>query len=333
VAERTRARRGTAGSSRRTAREEPTGGRLNRDYSEEEYREPSEGYQGPEPTRGLYTCKLIDLKDHTTQDGNESTKWLFQLVEGSETKEGDDVSGWYDSQYTTENTAWREQQMLVALGVIKPNGKVNLSYEAILKKAKPCTVRVGTERYIDDDGNATNRGRMQAFLPLRDTAPKRRNAKDEDATDVFDDEEDGDDEEEEPEPPRRTTSRSRRRAAEPEPEPDDEPGEDEEEDYDPDELAAELEDLTLVQLKKRARDEFGIKIKRGDDQESIINAILDEIDPPDPTDQDEEDEEPEDEPEEEPEPPKRRARGASAKAGAGGTTTRRRASKSQEPPF
>lgn len=321
MAERARARRG--GSTTRRSRTEDAGGRLNRDYGDEEYREPSEGYQGEQPTKGLYTCELFEIRDHQTQDGNESVRWGFRLVDGSENKHGDDVSGWPDFQYTTENTAWKEQQMLVALGVIKPGGKVNLGYDAIVKKAKPCTVRVGVERYIPEDGGEGEwRGRMNAFLPLRDGAPaKSRRAKDDDPVeDVFDGDEDEAEEDEEPEEKPARTRRSRK-AAEPEPEEDEDEEDlekDEVEDYDPDELAAELEDLTLVQLKRRARDEFGVKIARGMSSDDIIEAVLETLD------EDQEDEE--EEPEEEPEPPKRRTRAAAKTSG-------RRTRKHFEPPF
>lgn len=332
MAERTRARRGASGSSTRrrsAAAEEPTG-RLNRDYGDEEYREPGEGYNGEEPTKGLYTCELVRITDHTSQDDNESVKWLFRLADGSENKHGDDVSGWMDSQYTTENTAWKEQQMLVALGVIKPGGKVNLTYDGIVKKAKQCTVRVGVERVIDDDGEGTWRGRMQAFLPLREstgkssTASKRRARDDEDAEDVFEDEPEGEDDEEETPPPRRSRSR---RQAEPEPEPEedegDEEGEDEDWPEDPDELAAALEELSLTELKKVAKDDFGVTPKRGQKADAIIDAILDTLD------EDGGDEDEEDEPEEEPEPPKRTRRAASK----GTSTGTRRKRGSQDPPF
>lgn len=335
MAERTRRRSASAGSRRTAARSQGDGGRLNRDYADEEYREPGEGYQGEQPTKGLYSCKLVSINDHTKQDEDEpsSVRWGFELLEGSENKNGDDVSGWRDYLYTTDNTLWREQQMLVALGVIKPGGKVNLTYDGIIKKAKPCTVRVGVERYIPEDGSDPEwRGRMQAFLPLRDpkVAKSRRRDDDEPAEDVFDeDEDDGDEEEEEEAPPRRSRS-TRRKAAEPEPEDeeDEEPeddDEDEEEPYDPDTLAAELEDLSLVALKKRARDEFGVKIARGMDAEAIIDAVLDTLEEGD-EDEDEQEEEP-------PPPPKRTTRSRSAKPNSRSTGSRRKRGSSEDPPF
>lgn len=329
----TRTRKASAGTSRRRA-SEPAGGRLNRDFADEEYREPGEGYNGEQPTKGLYTCELFGINDHTKQGEDEpsSIRWGFRLVDGSVNKHGDDVSGWPDFIYTNENTAWREQQILVATGVIKPGGKVNLPYDAIIKKAKPCTVRVGLERYIPEDGEGDPewRGRMQAFLPPKaDSAKKSRRRKDADepVEDVFDEEEtDADEDEEETPPPPR--SRSRRKAA-PEPEPEDEDESEDEDDedeepYDADELAAELEDLSLAALKKRARDEFGVKIARGMDTEAIIDAVLETLD------EDEEDEEDEEEP---PPPPKRASGGRRPAKTANATSARRAKRGSNEPPF
>lgn len=321
MAERTRRRR-TA------ARSESTGGegRLNRDYSGEEYREPGEGYNGEQPTKGLYSCKLVAINDHETAEGNESVKWTFELLPGSENKHGDDVSGWRDYQYTNDDTTvWREQQIAVALGLCKPGGKLTGTFSNLLKRAKPCTVRVGTERYIPEDGgDPETKGRMQAFMPLKDaSATKSRRSKrdeDPDEEDVFDDDgdvgdvDDADEDEPEEKPARRTSARSRRKAAEPEPDPEDEEG-DEDEPYDADELAAELEDLTLAQLKKRARDEFEIKITRGMKADDIIDAVLDTLD--------EEEEEEEEEP---PPPPKRRSRASSR------SSSKKRGS-TEEPPF
>lgn len=331
-------RRAAASSSRRSGGNEG-GGRLNRDYSDEEYREPGEGYNGPTPKKGLYPGKLVSINDHTSGEGNESVRWGFELTGGTSPNDNGDeesVAGFRDYQYTNDSTTlWREQQIAVALGLTKPNGKLNLTYAQILKKAKPCTLRIIRERYIPEDGGDPEwRAKIAAVLSARDLGPASktsRRAKDEPEEDVFDDEDDDeleDDEDEEEAPPSR---RSRSRKAEPEEEEDDDEDEeddeedDEEEPYDPDELAAELADLSLAALKKRAREEFGVTVKRGMTADNLIQAILDTLD------EDDEDEEEEEEP---PPPPKRsRSAGrASAKAGAGRTTTRKRGS-SDEPPF
>lgn len=304
----------------RRASSEPAEG-LDRDYGDEEYREPGEGYNGPTPKKGLYPAKLVQVKNHTSGEGNESVRWTFELTGGtSPTEDGDEesVAGFRDHQYTNDHsTLWREQQIAVALGLVKPNGRLKMSFANILKKAKPCTVRIIRERYIpeDDPDNPEWRAKIAAVLAARPTEvgkTRRSKVEDEPVEDVFDGDDEDDDEEETP-PPRRT-SRSRRKA-EPEEDPDDE---EDEEPYDPDELAAELEDLNLKELKVRARDEFGVKVTRGMAADDLIEAILDTLEG------DEDDEE--DEPEEEPEPPKRRPR---TKTG----TTMRKTHGSNEPPF
>jgi hypothetical protein len=333
VAERAaRSRRGA--TSRRSSA--PAEG-LDRDYSGEEYREPGEGYNGPTPVKGLYPAKLVQVKNHQSNEGNDSVRWTFELTGGESPDEDGEpmsVAGFRDHQYTNDHsTLWREQQIAVALGLVKPNGKLKASFDAILKRAKPCTVRIIRERYVPEDGSDPEwRAKIAAVLSARPdskTGAKSRRGKadDEPAEDVFDGDEDGDDEEETP-PPRRSRSR---RKAEPEPEPDepdeDEEGDDGEEDWpeDPDELAAALEELSLTELKKVARDDFEVKITRGMKADEIIEAVLETLDE---DEGDEEDEPEEDEPEEEPEPPKRRSRAAAAK-----TSTRRKRGSSQDPPF
>lgn len=331
MAERTR-RRPTTSSRRSTG--EDSGGRLNRDYSGEEYREPGEGYNGPTPKKGLYPGKLVTINDHESKDGNESVRWGFEITGGTSPDDnGDEVSvaGFRDYQYTNDDTTlWREQQIAVALGLVKPNGKLNATYAAILKKAKPCTLRIIRERYIPEDGGDPEwRAKIAAVLAARDLGATKtaRRPKDEDTEDVFDDEEpDADEDEAEEDPPtraRRSTTRSRRKAEvvdddvadEDADEPDDEEDEDEEEPYDPNVLAAELEDLSLVALKKRAREEFGVKITRGMVTDDIIEAILDTLDEDD------------EEPEEEPPPPPKRSRAAAK------TSTQRKRGSSEPPPF
>lgn len=308
----TRARGRSGGSSTRrraSSAGDAGGGRLVRDFSDEEYREPSEGYNGPEPTKGLYTCELVRVSDHFkggNEDGDQSVKWLFRLAEGSENKHGESVAGWTDSQYTTENTAWREQQMAVALGLIKPNGKLNMTYDQMVKKAKPCTCRVVMERYIPEDGSDPEfRGRMVSFMGLREDGAKTSGSK--------------------------ASSRRRKIDDAEEPEPDDvDEEDDDEEDWseDPDELATQLEPLSLAELKKVAKEDFEIKVTRGMDADDITEAILDTLE----EDDDEPDADDEDEPEEEPEPPKRRGRSAGASKG---SSTRRRArgGSTDAPPF
>jgi hypothetical protein len=300
---------------------------LNRDYSDVDFRE-DEIYDGEQPTKGMYRLRLVAVADHTKQNEDEpsSVKWTFQIMEGEQNKHGDDVAGWRGYKYTNENAAWVEQKILVALGLIKPKGKISLTYAEMVKRAKPCRGLIALERYIPEDGDAEWRpGLTSVFMPDGVSAKAKSKAAEE--TDEDDDEDD--------EPPP-TASRSRRRKQDPDPEPDeededeDEPDEDEEE-VDLDELAEELEALSLAELKKRAREEYGVKITRGMQPDAIVDAILDTLEG---DEEDEEDEDEEDEPE--PEPAKRPAR--STTRGKTSSASSRGRSKSKagyddEPPF
>jgi hypothetical protein len=305
-------------SSRRSAATKEFEG-IDADYSDVDYRE-AELYDGPEPGRGIYRLELIAVGKHVKQgedgDGDStSTKWTFRIMDGEKNKHDEDVSGWRGSKYTNSGAAgFVEQNIAVALGLIKPKGKLRMSYAEILKKAKPCRAMLVPERYIPEDGEPEWRTSITAsFLP--DNGPKA-DAKDED---------DEDDEA----PPTRAR-RSRKSDPEPEEEPeaeveDEDEGDDEP--YDIDELGAELEKLSLADLKARAKEEFEITPKRGEKADDLIDRILDQVE----AEQDEQPEEDEPEPEPEPEPakPARRARGAAAKS----SGRSKRGGFAEEPPF
>jgi hypothetical protein len=307
----TRARR----STRSRASAEPDEDRLVRDYSKEEYREPGEGYNGPQPTKGLYPAKLVIVNNHTKQGEDEpsSIRWGFELTDGTapdEDGEPQSVAGFRDYQYTNDDTTlWREQQIAVALGLIKPKGKLSMTFKQILAKAKPCTVRIVRERYIppDDPDAAEWRAKIASVMVARDLGKKG------------------------------ATSTRRRKIEDEEPEPDDvEETEEEEGDdewpEDPDELAEALEELSLAELKKVARDDFEVKVTRGMDAEDIVEAILDTLE----EDEEPEEEEPEEDPEPEPEPPKRRSRASTgSRSGKTGSARGRRArgGSTEDPPF
>ena len=208
---------------------------LRRDYGDTEYREQ---YMGEQPTNGLHRAELIDVRPHDGGQSETTVEWMFEIIEGP-------FEGWTGRKYTNaEGAKWVEQNILVAIGVMKPGGKINKSWDAILNAAQPCRIRTTQEEYNDE-----MRASITGFLAgLGDDtpAPKRRpaDAEDEDADDYDDgDPEDGDyaddegedgDEDQDPEPeepPARSrrrsapARRSSRRAAEPEDDADDEPEE------------------------------------------------------------------------------------------------------------
>lgn len=147
-------------------------GKFTRDYGDVEYREPGEGYTGEEPTAGLYPAKLVSCKDHDAKNG-DGTEWVFELVDG-------DYEGWRGWVYTDdEGAAWKEQQILVALGIIEPNGEVNTTHEKIVAKAKPCRVRVRNEKYEGE-----RRAKIRTVLSVGDpdekpSSRRRRSSNDE----------------------------------------------------------------------------------------------------------------------------------------------------------
>lgn len=301
---------------RSAAKSEPFDG-FDEDFGDTEYREPGEAYDGPPPTKGMYRVKLVSVESHESAAGNTGRKWVFDILPGETNKHGEDVGGWRGYKYTNnEGAKYIEQMILVALGLIKPGDKCKLSYAQVVAKAKPCLVRVVMEKYVPEDGeDAEWVPKLAAgFLPDRTTGKAK-------AAEI--DEEDDD----EDEPPVRAR-RSRAKAA-PEPEPEEEDDEEEEPEYDPDELAEELEALTLAALKKRARDEFGVTVARGDDADKIIDKILDTL----PEEEDAEEADEDDEEEEEEEAPKRPARTSSRGKAAPPARKSRRTGFSDEPPF
>lgn len=307
-------------ATRRSTRAAKAAPGIDTDFSDVDFRE-DEIYDGEQPTKGMYRLKLIDVKDHESGEGNSSIKWVFQIMEGEQNKHGDDVAGWRGYKYTNTDAAkWVTQKIAVALGLIKAGGKLKMSYADILKRAKPCRALIVMERYIPEDGEPEWRaGLGSAFMP--DGVGTKAKAKSKEA------EEDDEPEDEDDEPPPRA-SRSRRKA-DPEPEPEDEEEDDDEEEdgeeVDPDELAEELEALSLAALKKRAREEYGVKITRGMDADAIIDAVLETLE----GDEEEEDDD-EEEPEPEPEPAKRPARSS---RGSARTTKSKRSGYDDEPPF
>jgi len=301
-----------------------------RNYKETEWREPGEGYTGEEPMKGLYPMRLVGVEPHESAEGNASTHWTFQCTAEAIGKNGDSYEGWRGHKYTNdEGAAFIEQQILVALGAIRPNGTIKTTLEELVRKYGKVTVlgRVVRERYIPEDGEPEWRAKLATVLKNRD-APRGTGSDD-------DDEDEADEEVEEAPPTTRTSRRASRKpapasAADPEEDEEDEEEDDQEEEpYDLDELGEELEGLTPVQLKKRAREEFGFTTAqlRGVAAEDIIEQILDKVE----AEQDGEDEEEEPEPE----PPKRsKARAATAtKSAASGRKRASTPTADDEPPF
>lgn len=307
-----------------------------RNYSDTEWREPGEGYNGPEPQKGLYPFTLVDVREHESSAGNDSIHWTFEATADAE-KNDENYAGWRGHIYTNDEGAkFKEQQVLVALGAIKPNGSYSGTLEGLLKKYGKVVVmgRVIRERYTPDDGGEGEwRAKLTTILRPRADTPGAKTSRQ-----AVDDEEEYTDEEVEERTTRAKTSARRRGrpAQEPEPEEVDEETEEEDEEARLDALQEELEGMSLVALKKLAKEEYELSAAdlRGLDKDDVIEKIMD-IE----QDEDAEEEPEEDEEEEEPPPPPKRsatnarAKGPSRSSRSSSRTRSSRTKNDDEPPF
>jgi len=136
-------------------------GKMKRDYSEVERKEAGEGYSGDQPKPGIYDAVLSSVGDHTTSD--TATVWTFDIT-------AEPFDGWRGWVYTNaEGAAWKEVQILEAIGVMKPGAdSIDMTHEQILKKARPCRVRVKNETYEGE-----KRAKITTILPPKEGESKK----------------------------------------------------------------------------------------------------------------------------------------------------------------
>lgn len=237
-------------------------------FDDTEYKEQSVGYDGPPPPAGLYPMRLSSVGQHTTSD--TAIVWTFDISEGK-------YAGWRGWMYSDlDNSKWKTQNIGVALGLMEPEGELNMTYEQILKQAGPVRGRIKLEEYNDE------------YSPKLQTVIKASASSADDTNDEDEVDKDFDDEpEEEKKPAAKKAAPARRgrakKESEPEPEDDDE-GDEEDEGIDLDALEGELEKLNLTQLKKKARE---FKVPREDikdaDEDDLIDLILEKAEEQNPS--------------------------------------------------
>lgn len=105
------------------------------------------GYEGEQPKPGIYPAKLVTCEEHTPAGGgDDGTHWVFELTE-----EAGDYAGWRGHVYTNSNGAlWKQDQVLVALGLQEPGGQFSGTHEGIVKKAGPVRVKTNMETYEEE---------------------------------------------------------------------------------------------------------------------------------------------------------------------------------------
>ncbi len=139
-------------------------GSFKRDYSNVERRETRETYSGEVPKPGIYDAVLTSCKEHTSNEGNEGTEWIFEISDGA-------YKGWPGWVYTNDGTAaWKEMQILEAAGLLKDGEtSVNLTHEKIVKTAGPVRIKVKNETY-----NEEKRGKITTIMaPPGGASPKK----------------------------------------------------------------------------------------------------------------------------------------------------------------
>jgi hypothetical protein len=219
------------------------------DYSDVEVKEGM--YDGEPPTPGLYKGVLSSVGQHTTSD--DAVVWTFDITDGK-------YAGWRGWVYTNNTTAkWKQQDILVALGLMEVGGSCSLSYEEIMRKAAPVRLRVISEPYGEE-----MRPKVRTVMAAAEAA------------DVAEDDDDNDpDFQDEPVKPTRAQGR-KAKDPEPEPDPDEDDGDGDEEDEELAELREELDGLTLVKLKARAKADYDATVAdlKGLDKAGVIEFIM-----------------------------------------------------------
>lgn len=134
------------------------------DVDFDDYEEGTGGYDGEEPKKGIYPGRLVALNEHTSGEGNESLRWVFEISEG-------DYKGWRGYVYSNMSSAkWKTQEMTLAIAggskkkmSLKPGseGKRQEGEDSpTVKKAKPVRIRVINEMYEEE-----RKGRIRNILP------------------------------------------------------------------------------------------------------------------------------------------------------------------------
>lgn len=137
--------------------------KFKRNYSDVDRSQEAQ-YSGAVPKPGIYDFKLHSVGEHTGGEADgEKSVWVFECTE-------EPFNGWRGYVYTNDSsTAWKEVQILEALGIISSeDDEVDETYESIMKKAGPVRCRVTNETYEEE-----KRGRIKTVLPPPDgAAPK-----------------------------------------------------------------------------------------------------------------------------------------------------------------
>lgn len=117
-------------------------GKINRDYSGVDHSKNFTEYAGETPKPGIYDGRLDKINDHPTDNSPDGLEWIFQITE-------EPYEGWAGWLYTNgDSSAWKEQQVMEAIGAINPGDDgYKGTTEALVKNAAPVRLKVTNETY------------------------------------------------------------------------------------------------------------------------------------------------------------------------------------------
>lgn len=162
------------------------------DIDFDDYEPPRSEYMGEEPQKGVYRFALVDVKKHTSGEGNESIQWIFDCQD-------EPYRGWSGFMYTglpASESFFRTQHNVRALQGGKTKAlKLDLDNpEKFIKSAKVVLGRVVMEEYQNE-----YRAKLRTVAPnddsVKSTKPVLEDDEDEDFEDFEDDDDDDIDEE------------------------------------------------------------------------------------------------------------------------------------------
>lgn len=138
-------------------------GKFKRNYKDVDRSNEQQTYSGETPKPGIYDFQLSSVKEHTGGEasGNKS-EWIFECTQ-------EPYVGWPGWVYTNdESTAWKEVQVLEALGLMGPDDTdLDLTHEQIMKKGGPVRCKLINETYDEE-----KRAKIKTVLPPRDGQEK-----------------------------------------------------------------------------------------------------------------------------------------------------------------
>jgi len=260
------------------------------DYEEREY------YDGDPPKAGIYEFKLVDADlEYVSKDGADGFKWTFQCTE-------EPYAGWFGYMYSNlDSTKQKTQRILKAIrsGSTKKIdlGKYIDNEAALIKLAKPVLGRVKSEFYQDEYSP-----KLAFVMELDESTRRKRKARQEVEDDTDEDEDEGfveeAEEEYEDESDQEMDDDEDQDSDEEDSDSDEDEEDNETEGSSREEREAELQGLSLKELKEIAVGDYDLDVD-GRKKKGVIEVILDH----EFSDNEDDDDEVEDEP---PPPPARK---------------------------